>query len=558
MVKRTVLLGPDGQPVDRAVLTREVATPTVTGVRSIVSDAVASGLSPERLAGLLRAAAQGHVRDYLTLAEEMEERYLHYASQVQTRRLAIESVEISVEAPKGVPAKIVDAVAALVADDGLLEAAGALTDGIAKGVSVVEPQWEYQDGALKPVEYIWRDPRYFHFDRVGQTKLRLAVDGRWDGEEPPPGAFIAHLPRSKAGIPIRRGFARAAAWAFLIQSFVLKDWAAFCEIYGVPFRVGKYHPGASEADKRTLLRAVSSIANDAAAIIPRGMEIEFVVVQGAKGEQVFGGLADYLDKQISKLVVGQTMTADDGASMAQAKVHNEVRGDILKADCRQLANTLNRDLVRWFVALNFGPQPVYPQIRLPVADPEDIKALTEAAERVVPLGLKISQREMRERLGFSEPAEDDELLTPPGRPPEIDTGGTASRARTSREALLGAGIGDRLRAARALADSMAHHAACWCPACNGKARLAAEPGYGPEGLDVEAELTGLVGAALDDWQELADPMFAPLRAALEEASSFDELLAALPKIAGRMDGTKLADVLAKLTAIARGLGDVSD
>jgi phage gp29-like protein len=108
MVSR--ILGPDGQPVDAALLAQEIATPTLTGVRATRYDAVASGLTPERLAQILRAAAAGNARDYLTLAEEMEERYLHYASQVQTRRLAIEGIKPSVMAPKGVPAQIVDFV----------------------------------------------------------------------------------------------------------------------------------------------------------------------------------------------------------------------------------------------------------------------------------------------------------------------------------------------------------------------------------------------------------------------------------------------------------------
>lgn len=159
-------------------------------------------------------------------------------------------------------------------------------------------------------------------------------------------------------------------------------------------------PGDISKGKRTLLRAVASIANDAAAIIPIGMEIDFQEAKGSQGEAVFGGLTTYIDKAISKLVVGQTMTADDGASLGQAKIHNEVRLDILRADSRQIANTLNRDLIPFFVALNFGPQAAYPNVDMPVAEPEDVVALTTAVKALVPLGLKVSQREMRERIDY--------------------------------------------------------------------------------------------------------------------------------------------------------------
>ena len=60
---------------------------------------------------------------------------------------------------------------------------------------------------------------------------------------------------------------------------------------------------------------------------------------------------------MSKVVLGQTMTDENGGSLAQAMVHNQIRIDILQDDARQLANTINRDLIAPFVALNFGPTP---------------------------------------------------------------------------------------------------------------------------------------------------------------------------------------------------------
>lgn len=76
------------------------------------------------------------------------------------------------------------------------------------------------------------------------------------------------------------------------------------------------------------------------------MKIEFEeIANAAGGAELFERLAEWLDKQISKAVLGQTMTTDDGSSQSQANVHNEVRMDILRADAKQLAATLNR-LVR--------------------------------------------------------------------------------------------------------------------------------------------------------------------------------------------------------------------
>ncbi len=90
----------------------------------------------------------------------------------------------------------------------------------------------------------------------------------------------------------------------------------------------------------------------AAAIIPKGMEVAFLAMKGAKknvgggrNPAVFGALAEYLDKQMSKAIIGQTMTTDEGSSRSQSETHNEVRADIRKADARQIATTINRDLI---------------------------------------------------------------------------------------------------------------------------------------------------------------------------------------------------------------------
>ncbi len=502
-----------GNPVSTADLSREIAAPQEFGRRRVIEDTVASGMGPENLAAILLEAARGDARRYLTLAEEMEERYLHYASQVQTRRLAIKGVERTVSTPDGVPAKIIDAVNELVEGRLLRRAMAEATDGIAKGYAVSEVMWEYERKALQPVAFLRRDQRFFTFDRVTHERLMLLDDIGYDGVPLDHAKYVVHIPLSKAGIPIRRGFARAATWAFMIQSFALKDWAAFSEIYGVPFRVGRYGKQASDKDKRSLMMAVRAIANDAAAIVPQGTDIEFHKVEGSHGASVFGELLDYTDKQVSKLILGQTMTSDDGSSMAQAKVHNDVRLDIVEADCEDLAETINRDVIEPFVAMNFGVQEVYPALELNVPKPEDVKSLTEAVARLVPLGFRVDQRELRDRIGLSDPGPDAELLVAPSKPVQEPVKTPSKPAN--------------------LAGKTSNDA-----------------------VDTDRMMDDILANAGSDWTALTDPLLSPLAAILDGAGSLEEARAMFEAVA--IDGTPLADELAKATAKARGLGDVSD
>ena len=63
-----------GRPIKKAELTREFAAPQIAGIRTVWTDSIASGLTPEKLVAVLRNAVDGDAREYLTLAEEIEER----------------------------------------------------------------------------------------------------------------------------------------------------------------------------------------------------------------------------------------------------------------------------------------------------------------------------------------------------------------------------------------------------------------------------------------------------------------------------------------------------
>ena len=117
---------------------------------------------------------------------------------------------------------------------------------------------------------------------------------------------------------------------YLFKNYTLKDWVAFCEVFGMPLRLGKYQPGASEEDKRALMQALVAIGADAAGIFPDGTTIEFVNTEKTSSTDLYERLARYCDEQVSKAILGQTLTSDSGGgSYAQSKTHNDVRHCLL-------------------------------------------------------------------------------------------------------------------------------------------------------------------------------------------------------------------------------------
>ena len=534
----TGLVYQDGRPIPSATvrkreLAREIGGPTVTGVRQHYSEVVASGLTPARLAQILRSADDGDADAYLALAEEMEERDLHYRSQLGLRKGVILGLDPQVEAATDAPAdqKIADAVRDLVGRSHFGDLVEDLVDALGKGYSAVEVVWNTRDTPWEPAAYKWRDPRWFQFDRVDRTTLRMKDAGAPDGVDLPFGKFVVHVPKLKSGIPIRGGLARLAAWAFMLKSYTLRDWAQFAEIYGLPLRVGKYHDGASEEDKAILLRAVRDIASDAGAIIPDSMLIEFIQAS-SKGEPVFGSLAEYLDKQVSKGVLGQTMASDDGASRAQAQVHDGVRQDIAQMDGRQIGRTVTTQLVIPYVNFNYGPQKLYPRVTFPIPEPEDLTQLADNLGKLVPLGLQVGVSVVRDKFGLPDPQEGEEVLVAPRRvapapaasddePPDDPSADPKDKATAGRLAPL-------------------------CPGCGRRHALAAR---GP----ANDPLSRLVDAALEEWEAPMTPIVATIAAAWEEATSLEDLRARLDAL--RLPTDDLARALAGATMIARGRGN---
>lgn len=419
----TQLVDQWGQPLRRELMEREVGGPSITGVRSPIAGYPADGMTPVRLAQLLRDAAEGEPLQYFELAELIEERDLHYAGVLGTRKRSVAQIDITVEAASDDAEDVrrADMVREWLKRDELADEIFDLLDAIGKGVSFVEIIWEVSEGQWRPQRLEWRDPRWFTFDRktLRQPMLRGGIDGQAVAEPLPAFKFIYTQIKAKSGLPVRSGLARLAAWAWMFKAFTQRDWAIFVQTYGQPVRIGRFHEGATKEDKSTLFRAVANIAGDCAAIIPNSMEIQFVEAKNVTaGSDLYERRADWLDRQMSKAVLGQTGTTDSkqgGLGDGGNQVHEGVREDIETADCKVLAAVINRDLIRPWCDLEFGP-PVgrgYPRVIIARPKQEDLKQLTDSLGVLVPLGLRVQASEVRDKLGLSDPDEGAELLQKP-------------------------------------------------------------------------------------------------------------------------------------------------
>ncbi|EMY0604116.1 DUF935 domain-containing protein, partial [Escherichia coli] len=97
----------------------------------------------------------------------------------------------------------------------------------------------------------------------------------------------------------------------------------------------------------------------------------------------FETMISWGERSISKAILGGTLTTEAGDKGARSlgEVHNEVRREIRDSDLRQLAATLNRDLVYPLYALNTAHAidiRRLPRICFQTKEPGDITKITSA------------------------------------------------------------------------------------------------------------------------------------------------------------------------------------
>tara|TARA_B100000686_G_scaffold246123_1_gene255492 strand:+ start:2204 stop:3724 length:1521 start_codon:yes stop_codon:yes gene_type:complete len=493
-----------GNPIKKKELAQEIF-PSTSAVRQTVS--ATTGIDPVKLGAIFRDSERGDMDAYLAMAEEIEEKDTHYSSVMGTRKRAVAQLEITVE-PAG-DDKVSMEQAEFIQDwldrDDLEGETVDILDAIGKGFSATEIIWDTSGDQWQPIELIWRDPRLFKFAPDQRT---LMIRGDNNKLEPlPPYKFIVHTHKAKSGTPVRGGVVRPCAWMWLFKNFSVKDWVIFAERYGQPIRIGKYHSGSSDEDKKVLKRAVSRLASDAAAIIPDKMLIEFIDSQDKKSSaEVFENLARFMDEQMSKAVLGQTTTTDAiSGGHAVSKEHNEVREDIEKSDAKQLASTLNKMLVRPMIDLNYGVQARYPRIRVGRQEQIDAEKLSLVAERGQKMGIKMSERKLRAKLGLPDPEDEDDILEPTLASSDNQAAAQVTAARTYRQ-------NDAFE-------------------------------------DMAEDVAG-------DYEEIMNPVVSLLEKAASESANYDEFSQRLLELSKDLDLDGVADILAKGSFMANISGQV--
>lgn len=393
-----------GGPIMAAVAIRDV--------NDKFSSYPSDGLTPVKLARIFKEADAGDPFRQMELFEEMESKDTHLFSQLQTRKLAVTGLDWEVQpfSQDGTDQEIAAFVEEQLKElDGFSDNLMDILDAIGKGISFQEIEWEYRDGhvVVGNIEYVHQ--KKFYYDTLTDA-LMLRTEAFPGGIPLPENKFIVHRYKARSGHPSRYGVLRVVAWMYLFKNYDLKDWVSFCEVYGMPLRLGTYDATASEKDKAALMDAIVRMGTDAAGIVPSGTDIRFIESNKQSSVDIYERLARFCDEQMSKAIVGQTLTSDSGGSYAQSKTHNDVRKDLTEADCKAVMETVRRDLIRPLVEFNFGVRAHVPYFVLNATDTDDLKETAEIVNTLAATGLEIPKSWLYKKFNIPAPENGEETI----------------------------------------------------------------------------------------------------------------------------------------------------
>lgn len=382
-------------------------------------------------------------QDVFAVFQEMEDRDPHLFSVLQTRKNALLACGTKVLPADDSPAaqeaaRTVEQVLARTRD--LPASLYHLLDALSKGFAVAEVLWRV-DGESGRVEIDVIRGRYqgdFAFDTEGALWLlgerantalpaargehraaalipRPGETQVWGREmrRMPPRKFLHFAFQGNTCTPYGAALCAKVYWYCWYKRQNLQTWSLYNERFGAPATVGRYPVGTSDEERLLLQDIVDNLQRESGAILPENLSIEYLEAKRGGNATSYRELADWCNDEISKAVLGQTLTAGEGrrsGSLALAEVHDRVRRDYLAADSRALGEVLGGQLARWITDFNHGPHVPAPHVVFDCDDHSNAHAELQVDRELVKMGVSLPARYFYEKYRRPQPGEHERVL----------------------------------------------------------------------------------------------------------------------------------------------------
>lgn len=148
----------------------------------------------------------------------------------------------------------------------------------------------------------------------------------------------------EAGQPDDLGLLLKAATQTIPKKNMLAFWDTFGEIFGMPMRIART-TSRDEKEKAKLMTMLNQAGSSLSMVASTETEIEFVESNRGDSYNVYDQRVNRANSELSKLIIGQTMTIEDGSSLSQSETHLQVFENLVEADKDMLRDIINNQLI---------------------------------------------------------------------------------------------------------------------------------------------------------------------------------------------------------------------
>jgi phage gp29-like protein len=332
--------------------------------------ALAHTLDIDAIHGILREAEAGTCDRLFALYRDIISSYSHFQGEFSKRKLAVIADPLTLIPPGKDPATsqlcktVEEHLTSLPGWDEFLSHA---LDSVLYPVSVSEriyrpsdrSAWRYEIAGLTTI------PHHHLAWPGGILSLRDTDDnGNFTGARSPldPAAHIIHRGHLLSSVPDWWGGPMRAVLFWWFFATCDRDWwARFLDRFGAPFLEGRYN-SADERGRYELQEAFSAATRLFGIVVSDEARVTMHQANTSQGGDAFQSFAEFANREISKLVIGQTSSSEiqngglnsDGQAGAQA----DVRDDIRRFDSKRLAHTIRTQILAPLWTLNGWPGPI--------------------------------------------------------------------------------------------------------------------------------------------------------------------------------------------------------
>jgi len=212
--------------------------------------------------------------------------------------------------------------------------------------------------------------------------------------------------------------ARDVCWfMWLAKQEILQDAITYAERYAMGIRVG-YYPLGQDAGRNMMEQVLANLTNDNSVLLPQsGTERIYdidIKEPNAGRAQVFMELVNWFSGKIKEAILGQNLSSEaaaTGLGSGVANLHADTLSRIIRYHADALADSMTNDFVKVVADMLGADEETISCLRFEFA-PErpDPKERLEAIEKFVSMGGRVSESEVRDLLGLSQPDEGEQVL----------------------------------------------------------------------------------------------------------------------------------------------------